>query len=212
MQFGESRLSDAECLALVLRLGRKGESAEQMALRVLRCQGGIQGLAKTELRELARLPGVGLVRAAAVGAAFGLARRLTECRYAPGQALHGSGDVARVVCENIRLSRRESFFALLLDARHRIMKLEEISIGSLNSAPVHPREVFAPALRQSAAALIVAHNHPSGDATPSEEDRLITERLSEAGNVLGIDLVDHVVVGAVRYYSFADGKHHPIPR
>jgi DNA repair protein RadC len=204
LQLGEGRLSDAECIALLLRTGRRGEGAEAMAQRLLAQFGGLPALAAAEVRQVAQLPGVGAVRAAALAAAFGLSRRLSEARLRPGTLLRHSGDVARVVVETARGSRRESFFALLLDVRHRVLGLRVISTGSLDSAPVHPREVFAPAVRESAAAVVVAHNHPSGDPTPSGEDRRITERLRSAGELLGIELLDHIIVGVDRYFSFAD--------
>ncbi len=210
LHLGEGRLSIAECIALVLRLGRRGESAEQLAQRLLREFGGLGGLAAAEVREVAKVKGVGPVRAASLGAAFGLARRLVETRYCPGIAVRGGAEVARVVLESVRHNRRENFFALLLDARRRILSFRVISVGSLESSLVHPREVFAPAVREGAAALVVAHNHPSGDATPSAEDREVTERLRQVGELLGIEMLDHVVVGADRYYSFADGKYHRI--
>ncbi len=208
---GESRLSDAECLALVLRCGRPGENAEQMAHRLVAHFGSMARLAAAEVREVATLPGVGPVRAAALRAAFGLARRLAEVRYRPGTPIRSGKDVARVVLESARGVRREGFFAVLLDARHRVMSLRVVSVGSLNSAPVHPREVFAAAVREGAAAIVVAHNHPSGDASPSPEDERVTQRLTEVGELLGIRVLDHVVVGADRFFSFADGRHHPVP-
>ncbi|MCB9868606.1 MAG: DNA repair protein RadC [Planctomycetes bacterium] len=204
-QVGEGRLSDAESLALVLRCGRAGENAEAMALRLLLRFGGLAGLACAELRELAAEPGIGPVRAAALQAAFGLARRLVELRLRPGTPIRSAVDVARVVRETARSVRRESFYALLVDARHRVLGLRVVSVGSLSSAPVHPREVFAAAVREGAAALVLAHNHPSGDATPSAEDREVTARLRESGELLGITVLDHVVVGATTYYSFAEG-------
>lgn len=211
LQHGEQRLSDAECLALVLRTGTRGEGAEAMAQRLLRTFGGLAGLAAAPVREVAREAGVGPVRAAALAAAFGLGRRLTELRLRPGAPLRCGSDVASVVRETVRGSRRESFFALLLDARHRVLALRVVSTGSLEAAPVHPREVFSPAVREGAKAVVVAHNHPSGDPTPSREDRAVTERLRMAGELLGIELLDHVVVGEASYFSFAEEATLPLP-
>lgn len=211
LHLGECRLSDAECLALILRTGRRGESAEQMSQRLLRQFGGLADLSSARVREVAAVAGVGPVRAAALGAAFGLSRRLMEMRYRPGVAVRSGGDVARVVLESARGSGQESFFVLLLDGRHRILGLRVVSTGSLDSAPVHPREVFAAAIREGAAAMVVAHNHPSGDPTPSVQDRLVTERLKQVGELVGIEVLDHVVVGRDRFYSFADESFHPVP-
>lgn len=204
VQLGEPRLGDAECLALILRTGSRGDPAEAVAQRLLRRFGGLPGLAAASQRELAAVAGVGPVRAAALGAAFGLARRLTEAALRPGTAVRHGGDVARIVRDSSRGSRRESFYAVLLDVRHRVLACHVVSTGGIDAAPVHPREVFSPAVRDGAAAVVVAHNHPSGDPTPSAEDRLVTARLREAGALVGIDLLDHLVVGSDRYYSFAE--------
>ncbi|MCA3008538.1 MAG: DNA repair protein RadC [Phycisphaerales bacterium] len=203
-QLGEARLGDAECLALLLRTGRCGESAEAMAQRLLRRFGGLPGLATAEVRELAGVPGVGPVRAAALRAAFGLARRLAEAALRPGMPVRGGGDVARLVRDSVRGSGQESFFAVPLDRRHRVLSVRVVGTGGVDAVGAHPRDVYAPAIRDGAAALVVAHNHPSGDPTPSAQDRAVTERLGAAGRLLGIELLDHVVVGDVRYFSFAD--------
>jgi DNA repair protein RadC len=210
LHVGEGRLSDAECLALILRTGVRGESAEQVAQRLLLHYGGLPGLLQAEVRELTLQQGVGPVRAAALVAACGVARRLAQARCRPGVHVHSGADVARVVLETTRSERRESFFVLLLDGRHRILSFRVVSTGSLQSSVVHPREVFAPAIREGAAAIVVAHNHPSGDPTPSAEDRDVTERLREVGQLVGIEVLDHVVVGVERYFSFADGEFHAV--
>jgi|SoiMethySBSTD1v2_1073268.scaffolds.fasta_scaffold203604_3 DNA repair protein RadC len=207
---GEERLSDAECIALILRTGVRGEGAEQLGARLLREFGGIRELASAEVREVARTFGVGPVRAAALGAAFGLARRLTECRYRPGTRLASGREVALVVRETVRDAQQECVFALLVDARHRLLSLRLVSTGGLDGAYVHPRDVFRAAIREGAAAIVLAHNHPSGDPTPSEADALLTERMRQSGELLGIAVLDHVVVGAERYYSFADQRSHEV--
>lgn len=208
LHLGEERLSAVECLALILRTGNRGESAEALAVRLLAHFGGLSGVAGAGVRELALVRGVGPVRAAALRAAFGLARRLVEERASPGRQLAHGGDVARVVRESARGSHQECFFALMLDVRHRILGLRVISRGTLALAPVHPRDVFVAAIREGAAAVVIAHNHPSGDAAPSREDRDVTDRLREAGALLGIAVLDHVVVGAERFFSFADEAFH----
>jgi DNA repair protein RadC len=204
LQLGEPRLSDAEVVALLLRTGQRGEPAEAMAQRLLRQFGGLRGLASAAVREVAGVAGVGLTRAAALAAAFGLARRLQEQAFLPGAQIRHGGDVARWVLEVVRGSRRECFHTVLLDTRHRVLSLQLTSLGTVNAATVHPREVFSPAVREAASAVVVAHNHPSGDPTPSVEDRLVTDRLREVGDLVGIPLLDHLVIGAERYYSFAE--------
>lgn len=210
LQLGEPRLSDAECVALILRTGVRGEPVDLLAQRLLRRFGGLPGLATASLRETAAEPGVGAVRAAALGAAFGLARRLAEAAFRPGTVVRNGGDAARIVRDSARGSRRESFFVVLLDVRHRVMSLQVVSTGSVEATPVHPREVFSPAIRDGAAAVVVAHNHPSGDPSSSAEDRLVTDRLRDVGVLVGITLLDHLVVGAERYYSFAEEAFFPL--
>ncbi len=208
VQLGEFRLSDAECLTLVLR-GRGVRVAEAAARGLLARFGGVVGIAGASVRELADVPGLGTASAAAVVAAFGLARRLSEARCAPGRPVRSGADVARLIRDATRHAGREHFFSLLLDTRHRIVGLRLISVGSLQTAPVHPREVFVSAIREGAAAVVVAHNHPSGDPTPSPEDRRVTERLRQVGQLCGIEVLDHVVVGHETYWSFADGVERP---
>lgn len=210
LALGELRLSDAECLALVLRTGRPGENAEQMAQRLLRQFGGLGPLAGAAVREMAATPGLGPTRAAAVAAAFGLARRLTEARFRPGVTVRDGRVVARIVRDTAHASQQEQFFALLLDSRHRVLGLRVIATGGINSAPVQPRDVFAAAIRDGAAALVVAHNHPSGDPAPSPEDRAVTDRLRAAAELIGVVLLDHIVVGRDAFFSFADQAVHKL--
>lgn len=203
-QLGEARLSDAECLALLLRTGVRGESAECVAQRLLRRFVGVTGLAAADARELAAVRGVGPVRAASLRAAFGLARRLAEAAMRPGALVRGGGDVARLVRDSVRGSAQESFFVVPLDRRNRVLTVRIVGTGGVDAVGAHPRDVFAPAIRAGAAAVVVAHNHPSGDPSPSAQDRAVTDRLSASGRLLGIEMLDHVVVGDARYYSFAD--------
>jgi len=209
LQLGEPRLSDAEVVALLLRTGQRGEPAEAMAQRLLRQFGGLRGMASACVREVAGVSGVGLSRAAALAGAFGLSRRLQEQAFLPGTQVRHGGDVARLVREVVRGSRRESFHTVLLDTRHRLLSLQLTSLGTVDAAAVHPREVFSPAVREAAAAVVVAHNHPSGDPTPSVQDRQVTARLREVGDLVGIPLLDHLVIGAERYYSFAEEAFFP---
>ena len=204
--FGEPSLSDAECLGVIVAAGR-GSGAE-LGATLLQRFGGLAGLAAAEPAELIAHPGVGAGRAAVVAAALGLARRLAAARLTRGAVLRSAEDVALLVRETTRGDRRESFHGVYLDGRHRVLATRTISIGSLTAAPVHPREVFAPAVRAGAAAVVVAHNHPSGDPRPSVDDRSVTERLRRVGELVGIELLDHVVVGEAAYYSFADDREH----
>jgi DNA repair protein RadC len=204
--FGEEKLSDAECLAILVRTGTRGETAEQLAARILAEFGGLAGLARAGCLELSRVRGLKMARAASLAAAFGLARRLCERTLTHGQKLACSTDVARFFWGTLRASRREQFHACYLDTKHRVLSSAMVSTGSIEASIVHPREVFQPAIRQGAAAVVVGHNHPSGDPLPSQEDREVTERLRRVGILVGIDLLDHLVIGERSFYSFADGQ------
>jgi DNA repair protein RadC len=190
-RLGPSALSEAELLALVLGSGVAGRSA----LRTGRA------LARTGVRELGQWPfarwlgvaGVGPARAAALCAAFELGRRTLEGGPA-GAPVRGPDDVLAQVRDLVR-ARREHFVVLLLNARHEVDRRETVSVGSLNASIVHPREVFLPAILHTAASIVLVHNHPSGDPEPSEEDLSITRRLVQVGDLVGIAVLDHVIVG-----------------
>jgi len=198
---GPEALSDHELLALVL--GRRHD-ALALATRILLDQGGIEGLTGLECGELTSVPGLGRGLAARLCAAFELGRRAWRPRLAIGASLRCAEDAAHHFRGLLRGRRHEEFHSLLLDSRHHVIGNRLVSIGSLQSSVVHPREVFRPAIQTSAAALVVAHNHPSGDPAPSEEDHAITERLRDAGRLIGIELIDHIVIGAGSFYSFAE--------
>jgi DNA repair protein RadC len=134
-------------------------------------------------------------------AAFELGRRVEEARWSPGEPVRSPGGVERLMAPRLRGLERETFHALLLDGRHRLLEAVQVSEGTLTTSLVHPREVFLPALRHPAAALIVVHNHPSGDPEPSSEDLAVTRRLADCGRLLGIPLIDHVVLGEGRSVS-----------
>lgn len=201
---GSEALSDAELLALLLRTGGRGSGVLAVAGRLLVLRGGLEGLARSSARELAEVPGVGPAKTATVLAALELGRRLAGRRLRPGAALRGPEDVYRHYHPSLRHSHQERFFAVLLDGRHRVLRHEVVSLGTLTASLVHPREVFRPALRASAAALILVHNHPSGDPTPSAEDRDVTARLVRAGQILGVRVLDHVVVAERGYCSLRE--------
>jgi DNA repair protein RadC len=138
-----------------------------------------------------------------------LVRENADAPYAQPKTVKSGTDVAELVRAFLRDDPRELFVAVYLDGKHRPTAIHACSVGTANNATVHPREVFGPALLHGACAMVVAHNHPSGDATPSPEDRLVTERLREAGDLMGIEVLDHVVIGEGRFYSFIDESYHP---
>lgn len=207
LELGPSRLSDSELLALVLGSGVRGRTALDLARDLIAELGGLAALGHASVARLTRIGGVGEAKATALAAALELGRRLSGTRRANGSSFRTSADVFAHFRGRMAALRKELFCVVLLDAKHRKLRDVAISEGSLTSSIVHPREVFEPAVRESAAAVILVHNHPSGDPAPSAEDVDVTRRLREAGEILGIRVLDHVVVGAERHFSFADSGY-----
>lgn len=201
---GAASLADEELMALVFRTGGVAEDAVGLARAcLLRC-GGLRGVSQTSAQGLQDQPGLGPAKAASLQAAFELGRRVAAVALQQGQPISSPLDVHRAFLPWIREQKRESFQVLLLDARHRLLSLRMVSLGTLTASLVHPREVFRPAIREAAAAVVVLHNHPSGDPRPSAEDREVTRRLLAAGELLGIQLLDHVIVAEGGYFSFRE--------
>ncbi len=197
-KYGPERLSDSELLAILLRTGSEGVNVVELANKILRKFSGI-GLAKSSVKELKNTFGLGSAKACEIVACFELGRRLLQNKQSV--LLLSPKDVWDEL-KDLRDHKKEHFVIFFLDSRNQEIKREIISVGSLNANLVHPREVFEPAVRSLAAQIIVAHNHPSGDLEPSEEDLVITKRLIEAGRILGIEVVDHIIVGKTTYKSF----------
>ncbi len=201
---GSSVLSDVELLALLLRTGGKQNDVIDVARSILHELGGLEGLLRATGRELCALEGVGPAKSATLQAALELGKRVASRRLRPGDAVRNAKDVFLHYHARLRDTPHECFVVLLLDGRHRVLRDVTVSQGTLTASLVHPREVFRPALRDAAAAVILVHNHPSGDPSPSEEDREITRRLMRAGEILGVRVVDHVVIAGQGYVSLAD--------
>ena len=201
---GAEALSAAELIALLLRTGSQGRDAVDVARTLLARCGGLDGLESAPVLELDAVPGVGEAKAASLVAAFELGRRCATARLPEGAALRTPEDVFQRFSARLRRLRQERFVVVLLDGRHRVIAEEVISQGTLTASLVHPREVFRPALRACAAAVILVHNHPSGDPTPSAEDRAVTTRLAEAGEILGVRVLDHVVVAERGFVSLRE--------
>lgn len=202
-QSGSRSLSLAELLALILGSGTPRRSALSIARALVEEFGGTAGISRAGDRELLAISGLGPAKLAALRAALEIGERHATVPLLPGRKLGSPESVFAHFGPRLRHRRQESFYALLLDTRQRLIREIEVSRGSLNESLVHPREVFGPALREAAAALVVVHNHPSGDPQPSRQDVEVTRRLAEAGELLGIRLLDHVVIGASEFRSFA---------
>jgi DNA repair protein RadC len=200
---GPAALSLVELLAVLLRTGARGRSALRVAEELVRQFGSLEALARAGDRQIRQAVGIGPAKLAGLRAALELGARLVREPLDVGVKVSSPEQVAAHYGPRMRRYRQEVFVVLLLDARQRVIGDVEVHRGSLDQSLVHPREVFAPALRESAAAILVLHNHPSGDPTPSEEDREVTLRLAQAGEILGVRLVDHVVIGAGEHRSLS---------
>ena len=206
LQKGAALLSPTELLAIILRTGNAstGESAVDQARLLLDKFENLKGIDAAPLQELKAIKGVGPAKMAQLKACFELARRLGQDKWKVGEPLRSSEDVFRHFRKDFESEKREIFYVVLLTNKNRKIREVKISEGSLTASLVHPREVYNPVIRESAAAVIFVHNHPSGDPAPSPEDLEITRRLKEVGEVMGVRVLDHVVIGHERYFSFSD--------
>jgi len=192
---GAHQLSNSELLAILMATsGLKGENVLDLAQRVLIKAGDVGKLVHMSYGELCEIKGIGPAKAVLLLAVVELSRRMHLTGSEPA-VVKSPRDVQYILAERFRYEEKERFYAVLLNTKNRLLGLEEVSVGSLNSSIVHPREVFRAAIRHSAASVIVAHNHPSGDPTPSREDIEVTRRLMEVGRIVGIEVLDHVIFG-----------------
>ncbi|HTX99684.1 MAG TPA: DNA repair protein RadC [Bacteroidota bacterium] len=204
MTVGPQALSDAELLAILLRTGTRGKSALDIGRALLVRTRSIRGLARVSPAELTRMEGIGPAKAVELLAALELGRRAQAGSDEQRPVLRSPEDAARRLIPFLRDREKESFVVLVLDAQNALRTLAEVSSGTLNASLVHPREVFRVAIENGAAAVLVAHNHPSGNPEPSTEDLEITRQLSESGKILGIPLHDHLIIAGNRFVSFAE--------
>ncbi len=202
---GEHNISDAELLAIVLGSGTRRESAVQMAQRILKEAGNLKMLGAMSVNELMQqFHGVGPARAAQLKAALELSRRYSKELGETKPRFSNSKTVYLHFHESFLGKQQEELWIAVLDMKNHLIYKQAISRGTLNGSPVHPREVFAVAIRNSGAGIILLHNHPSGDPAPSPEDRKVTLQMLEAGKLLGIPLLDHIIIGTGAYFSFKD--------
>jgi len=203
---GSTALSDAELLSIIIRTGSRMENAVNLCNRML-SQFDLKQLSVAPISQIMQIHGIKKAKAAQIAACFELSRRLEVFKSEDLNKISSPEDVYRLLYPGMRETKREIFIELCLDTKNQIIKQETISIGSLNANVVHPREVFKTAIRESAAHIIVAHNHPSGDPTPSREDIEITKKLVETGNIMGITVLDHVIIGDGRHFSMKEAGH-----
>lgn len=194
--YGKETLSNSELIAILLKTGTTKLSSLQLAERVINQNAdGLRNLANITLEELMDIDGIGQAKAATIVAAVELGKRISASEAIQRGKISCVEDVVDIFMERLRYLQKEMFEVLLLDTKGNIISSENISVGDLCSSVVHPRETFKSAIKRSAAAIIFVHNHPSGDLTPSNEDIAITKRLIEAGNILGISVLDHIIIG-----------------
>lgn len=203
LKHGAETLSDAHLLGIILRNGADGRTAVDLGRALMERFGGLAGIGRAGIGELCSIKGIGPAKAAGIKAAIELGRRCQRPTIA-GASLCASQDVADYFLPRLRDRKREEFRCILLDAKNRVIREEIVSIGSLTASLVHPRDTFKAAVRESAAAVILVHNHPSGDVRPSQDDIQLTRRLVHAGDLLGIRVLDHVIVGNSGHFSFRD--------
>jgi DNA repair protein RadC len=205
---GAASLTDPELIAILLRTGVAGKNVLAVARHLLQEFGSLGGLSRCTVDELARIRGVGFAKAVQLVAAFGLGQRLAHETLSK-QKIDSPELVNELVGAEMRRLHKESLRVILLDTRYHLLRVEEVSVGSVNESIAHPRDVFRPAVIASAYAVIVVHNHPSGDSSPSQTDHSLTRRLAEAAELLQIKLLDHIIIGApteerAGYFSFKE--------
>jgi DNA repair protein RadC len=201
---GVSSLSNTELLAVLLRTGTKEESVLALAGRILHHFDGLRMLKDATVEELTNINGIGIAKAAQLIAAFELGHRMVRIEYKERYSIRSPEDCANYMMEEMRFLQQEHFVCLYLNTKNQVMHRQTVFIGSLNASIVHPREVFREAFRRSAASIICLHNHPSGDPAPSREDIEVTKRLAECGKIMGVDLLDHIIIGEHRFVSLKE--------
>lgn len=203
IRYGAEYLSDRELLAILLSTGIKGKNVLEMADSLLLSCGGLKGLGTMSVEELAGYEGMGSGKASKIVASVELGKRINGAENYK-DAIRSSQDAVQILRPFLQFMDREIFQVILLNTKNIVLKVETISVGGLNVSTAHPREVFKSAIKHSAGGIILAHNHPSGISSPSEEDKKLTHRLCEAGKILGIPVLDHLIICDDEYFSFKE--------
>ncbi|KAB3531604.1 RadC family protein [Alkaliphilus serpentinus] len=204
LNYGANKLSNSELLAILLSTGYKEQSAISLAEKILAQDEGLRVLTNSTVQELSKIKGIGLAKSSQLIAAVELGKRIALSTKANNYKIKGPEDVTALIMEEMRYLKKEYFNIFLLNTKNEVISIENISVGNLSSSIVHPREVFISAIKRSSSSIILVHNHPSGDPTPSKEDINITKRLLEAGDLLGIKVLDHIIIGDGIYISLKE--------
>ena len=204
LQDGPQSLSNQELLALLLRTGSKEESVLQLSNRLIKAFEGLRLLKEASVEEMTEIKGIGEAKAIQILAAVELGRRIHKLNDQDRYVIRSPEDGANYCMEEMRFLSQEHFVCLYLNTKNQVLHKRTVFIGSLNASIVHPREVFKEAFRRSAASIICLHNHPSGDPSPSREDIDVTKRLVECGKIMGIEVLDHIIIGEHKYVSLKE--------
>lgn len=202
--YGAQALTTAELLGILIRIGNGQRSAVALGEFLLSTFGSIQGVATASGEQLAAVKGIGAAKAAQIKAAIEFGHRLSLFTEEGRPSIGGPQDVSNLLMPDLRYQKKEHLKSILLDTKNKVLAIKTVSVGDLSSSIVHPREVYKDAVIASAASIIVAHNHPSGDPTPSAEDVAVTKRLIQSGEIMGIDLLDHIVLGDGKFVSLKE--------
>ncbi|TEU08828.1 MAG: JAB domain-containing protein [Anaerolineales bacterium] len=202
--YGEAALSNAELIAIALRTGSRTENALGLAQRLLTAFQGLGGLAQASVRELCEVSGIGPAKAAQLKAALELGRRLILSSGDSRPRITCPADAANLFLAAMSTEAQEQLRVMLLDSRHRVQRMSVVYVGNVNTSMIRVAEVFRQAVKDNSAAIVVAHNHPSGDPTPSPEDVRVTEQMVRAGKMLDIEVLDHLIIGKQRYVSLKE--------
>ncbi|KNF09462.1 hypothetical protein CLPU_3c02410 [Gottschalkia purinilytica] len=204
-KYGVKSLSNPELLSIIIRTGSKEYSAIELSNRLLSIdKQGISFLSDSSIEEITKVKGIGKCKAAQILAAIELGKRVLISSSIDQKKITSPLDVVNFLITDMQHLKKEYFKVIMLDTKNKIIGIDDVSVGSLNSSIVHPREVFKEAVKRSSASMILTHNHPSGDPSPSKEDINVTKRLLECGQILGISILDHIVIGKNTYFSFRE--------
>lgn len=204
MRYGAETLSNGELLAIILRIGNSNENIVNLSNRILKEAGGLNGLLTSSSEEFLTLKGIGEAKASQLLALAEISKRFKSFKSGEEYKISQPRDAAEILMENMRYLKQECLKLIMLNTKNVVIALKDVSMGSLNSSIVHPREVFCEAIKRSSASIIISHNHPSGDPTPSSEDINLTQRIKECGKLVGIELLDHIIIGDGCYVSLKE--------
>lgn len=204
LRYGADSLSNSELLAIILRTGTKNENVINLSQKIITAFNGINGLLEASQEDLMKISGIKEAKASQILSMAEMAKRFQTYRSGDSYKINSPGDAADLIMVELREFKQEILKVLLLNTKNVVIGIYNASMGSLNSSIVHPREIYKEAIRKSAASIIMVHNHPSGDPSPSSEDLSATGRIKEVGKIIGIELLDHIIIGDGKYISLRE--------